>query len=389
MIHRVYLIPGFFGFSDLGGITYFHHVERILAARLERVGVPFAISAVATQPTASIRMRTRILAETIEATSQPSDPLILVGHSAGGLDARLLASPGVALETTRQIEGIAARIRAVITLATPHRGTPLASYFSTLSGEKVMFALSLLTIYVLRFGRVPLRFVALLARGLTRLDDLVGLENTVVDEMYEKLLSDFTPARRDVIRAFLEQVRQERGIVQQLGPHGIDLFNASVSRRPGVDYLSVVTVAPSPTARSFLHLARNPYALAQHALYAALYRIVGGADAKDLPPPDPASAHRIRATLGRDLLVSDSDGIVPSRSQVFGEVIRAVVADHHDVVGHFQDANTRPPHIDWIASGSRFERPAFDSLWNEIADRIAVVAGQPPMERASSFPSRL
>lgn len=388
MIHRVYLIPGFFGFSDLGGITYFHHVERTLGARLERLGLPCAITAVATQPTASIRRRTRVLAETIDATAAPTDAIYLVGHSAGGLDARLLASPGVALETDRHVESIAARLRAVITLATPHRGTPLASYFSTLSGEKLLFALSLLTIYVLRFGHVPLRFVALLTRGLTRLDDLVGLENTVVDEMYDKLLSDFTPARRDVIRAFLEQVRQERGIVQQLGPHGIDLFNASVGKRPGVEYLSVVTVAPPPTARSFLHLVRNPYALGQHALYAALYRIVGAGEPRDLPEPDAIPGRRIRSTLGRDLAVSDSDGIVPSRSQVFGEVIRAVVADHHDVVGHFQDEHTSPPHIDWIASGSRFQRPAFESLWNEIADRIGGLAER-GTDRASWVPSRL
>lgn len=388
MIHRIYLIPGFFGFADLGGITYFHHVQRILGARLERFGLGHAIHAVATIPTASIRRRAAMLASAIDATAAPMDAIYLVGHSAGGLDARLLASPGVALETELAIESIASRLRAVITLATPHRGTPLASTFSTLAGEKLLFALSLLTIYVLRFGRVPLRFVALLARGLTRLDDLVGLENTVVDELYESLLSDFTPTRRDVIRAFLEQVRQERGIVQQLGPQGIDLFNASVGQRPGVEYMSVVTVSPPPTARSFLHLARNPYALGQHALYAALHRVVGGGELRDLPEPDPVSARRIRATLGRDLELSDSDGIVPSRSQVYGEVIRAIVADHHDVVGHFHDEHTTPPHVDWIASGSRFQRPAFESLWNEIADRIAAMAER-TADRPTWQPSRL
>ena len=388
MIHRIYLVPGFFGFGDIGGITYFHHVERTLGARLERAGLPVSIAAVATRPTASIRTRARLLAEAIDDSADPSDPIYLVGHSAGGLDARLLASPGVALETDRPVEKIAGRIRTVITLGTPHCGTPLASTFSTLAGEKLLFALTILTIYGLRFGHVPIRFLALLVRGLTRLDDLVGLENTVVDEMYDKLLGDFTPERRETIRAFLEHVRRERGIVQQLGPDGIDLFNASVGQRPGVEYLSLVLVSPAPSARSFLSFATNPYALGQHALYTALYKIVGGGAARELPEPRPDNAHRIRATLGRDLKASDSDGIVPSRSQVFGEVIRAVVADHHDIVGHFHDENTQPPHIDWIASGSRFERTAFDSIWNEIADRIADRATDGAV-RASGLPSRL
>ncbi|MBI2893294.1 MAG: triacylglycerol lipase, partial [Deltaproteobacteria bacterium] len=272
MIHRVYLIPGFFGFADLGGITYFHHVERTLSRRLDLARVPHTITPVGTRPTASIRARARALAGAIHATSRAEDRIYLVGHSAGGLDARLFTSPGAALETDLPIEAMASRVGAVITLSTPHFGTPLASFFSTIAGEKVLFALSLLTIYVLRFGRVPLGFAGLLTRGLTRLDDIVGLENTVLDELYDSLLVDFSPAKRDVIRDFLEEVRRERGIVSQLTPDGIDLFNASVAARPGVEYLSVITVAPPPTARSFLELASNPYALAQHAVYTALHR---------------------------------------------------------------------------------------------------------------------
>jgi hypothetical protein len=44
--------------------------------------------------------------------------------------------------------------------------------------------------------------------------------------------------------------------------------------------------------------------------------------------------------------------------------------------------------VDWIASGSRFQRPAFESLWNEIADRIAAMAER-TADRPTWQPSRL
>ncbi len=66
-----------------------------------------------------------------------------------------------------------------------------------------------------------------------------------------------------------------------------------------------------------------------------------------------------------------TDGIVPTRSQVWGELIHAARGDHLDTVGHFDDPSHVPPHIDWLASGSKFRRPAFEALWSDVATFIA------------------
>ena len=54
------------------------------------------------------------------------------------------------------MEQLAARVRTVVTVSTPHHGTPIASFFTTLQGQKLMQLLSLSTIYVLNFGHLPL-----------------------------------------------------------------------------------------------------------------------------------------------------------------------------------------------------------------------------------------
>src|SRR5687767_11521069 len=103
--HDIYLVPGFFGFADLGGVTYFHHVREHLGAVLERAGIDARIHSVPTLPTASIRRRASLLLECVASTADDAEaPIHLVGHSTGGLDTRLFATPGAALETDIPLE---------------------------------------------------------------------------------------------------------------------------------------------------------------------------------------------------------------------------------------------------------------------------------------------
>ena len=54
----VFLVPGFFGFTSVGAVSYFERVEQSLAAALRRRGVADArIVRCRTQPTASIPRR--------------------------------------------------------------------------------------------------------------------------------------------------------------------------------------------------------------------------------------------------------------------------------------------------------------------------------------------
>jgi hypothetical protein len=66
-----------------------------------------------------------------------------------------------------------------------------------------------------------------------------------------------------------------------------------------------------------------------------------------------------------------SDGIVPTLSQVWGEVIHATHADHLDVVGHYGSLRPGQPTSDWLPSGSGFDDAAFDALWSSVAHFIA------------------
>jgi triacylglycerol lipase len=111
--YPIVLAHGLFGFRDLAGvglIYYFNGVPAHLEARGEVVYTtevdPFNDSAV----------RGAALAAQIEAILEedPHEKVIVIGHSQGGIDARVAASLRPDL------------IDAVVTYATPHRGTRVA-----------------------------------------------------------------------------------------------------------------------------------------------------------------------------------------------------------------------------------------------------------------------
>src|SRR5258708_33008000 len=106
MLHRVYLSPGMFGFGRLASYDYFVHLERDLAERIRATGDEVQIHVAQVAPNASIRRRALKLADLVASTcdgSNPSGgPIHLIGHSTGGLDARLVASPSVSLAAPGQ-----------------------------------------------------------------------------------------------------------------------------------------------------------------------------------------------------------------------------------------------------------------------------------------------
>ena len=372
--HTVFFVPGFFGFANLGGLRYFAHVNEKLEAELAGRGLCARIVPVATSPTGSIRMRAGHLLEAMqEAAPDDGSPLHLVGHSTGGLDARMLVTPDVSLAEGLAPEPLVARVRSVVTVSAPHRGTPLASFFSTVFGAQMLRLFSLATVYVLRFGNLPLSAMLKLGATLARLDDHLGFKRTLADQVFDELLGDFGPKRREEVRRLLEQMTGDQSLFTQLKPEGVDVFNASSTDRAGVRYGCVVTAAEPTGLRSLSRVGLDPYMQASHALFASLYRI-SGRDERRGPrtaPLAPAVERRLGDLLGEPLRRRDNDGVVPSRSQVWGEVIHAARADHLDTIGHFDDRDHDPPHYDWLASGSGFSRPEFDRLWCDVADFIA------------------
>jgi pimeloyl-ACP methyl ester carboxylesterase len=371
MKHHIFLIPGFFGFADLGRITYFHHVSEYLEEVFAELDFEAEITPVSTLPTASIRRRTLELLETIEKTQMASDaPIHLVGHSTGGLDARLFTTPNVSLSVDAEAEPYAERVESVVTVATPHFGTPSAAFFDDMLGEKLLYIWSLATIYTLQFGRLPVRVLMALGGVLTKLDDRIGLKNTVLDQFYDQLFTDFDKEHQVVIREFLEHIVSDQSALGQITPGGIDLFNATASDRPGVRYGSVITRAARPSFRTTVNVGLDPYRQASNAIYQIVYRITGRVK-EDFPPLTPAQNDALVNAYGELPTTRDNDAMCPTLSQVYAEIIHAAKADHLDVCGHFTGPDHTPPHVDWLCSGSNFDRAGFEAMWRKVAGFVA------------------
>jgi triacylglycerol lipase len=108
----VVLVHGLFGFDRIGVPGARFDYFRGIANHLETLGC--AAHAVRLPASASVPERARELVAAIEAL--PHDRIDLIAHSLGGLDARFALSH----------LGLARRVRSLVTVGTPHRGTPLA-----------------------------------------------------------------------------------------------------------------------------------------------------------------------------------------------------------------------------------------------------------------------
>jgi triacylglycerol lipase len=377
--HYIYLIPGFFGFADLGGITYFHHVRQILTTKLRERGIEPIITNVYTSPTGSIRNRAMRLHEQIARTATDLEaPIHLIGHSTGGLDARLLTSPGALLLRGLDTEPVASRIKTVTSLATPHMGTPIAQLFNGLLGQNLLYILSLVTIYGLQFGNMPLQAVFKLIGILSKLDDYVGMHNNILDQFYDNLFADFDKTHVLAITDFLSMVRQDQDLLGQLTPGGMDLFNAVTQMRPSVRYGCVMTQGRAPSLKTRMKIGRDVYMQASHTLYVLLHRMASGRKLRERTEPTPEQARQLVELFGSLPGAEANDGMVPTWSQLHGELLHAAWADHLDVCGHFSDERHVPPHVDWIASGSHFRREQFEVLWDRVCDFVAAPPAEPP-----------
>ncbi|MBN1207059.1 MAG: triacylglycerol lipase [Myxococcaceae bacterium] len=367
--HYIYLVPGFFGFTNLGELVYYGHVRDFLAAELARRGVEAEVVAIRSHPTASIRQRAADLLKGVQETAGAGEgPIHLIGHSTGGLDSRLFVSPGASLREGLALEPYASRVRTVVTVSTPHAGTPLASFFLGLFGQQLLKLLSLFTVYVLRFGRLPLKVAFRLGHLLSRADNQLGWKHTLLDQLFDQLLGDFSADRREAVSRFLGDVGNDTSLIPQLTPEGIDLFNAGCEDRPGVRYGSVVTQSRPPSLRTRLSAGLDPYAQLTHTVYSVFYGQTQRMPLNKIPLHTAEQTAALVQAFGALPGPQACDGIVPTRSQVYGRVVGAVRADHLDAIGHFDQPTHQPPHVDWLISGSGFRRPQFEKLWKDVAD---------------------
>src|SRR5687768_18484908 len=104
------LLHGFLGFSHYGPIEYFRGVRKALRQQHIRPLIPDVPGS------GTIAERAETLARKLFHSDVPT--FALIGHSMGGLDARYLITY---LDPDR-------RVKSLLTVATPHSGTVLASW---------------------------------------------------------------------------------------------------------------------------------------------------------------------------------------------------------------------------------------------------------------------
>jgi triacylglycerol lipase len=378
LLHRIYFSPGMFGFGRLASYDYFVHLERALGDALRARGDEAATWVVDVAPTASVRRRAARLAELVAHTCDQEGPVHLVGHSTGGVDARLVASPDVRLPCAEGALAWLPRLASVTTLSTPHYGTPLASFFATVSGQRMLYALSALTVIGLSLGSPPLAAAGALVMAIGRIDRALGLDLKVLDRATESFLQVLDDARSREVRRYLDGVRGDQGAMVQLMPEAMELYQASVRDRPGVMYQCTASMAPPPSPRNWVRAITSPWATLSTSIFAALWGITSRFDARY--PCAAEDAGDAEAVLARAFAkvpgARANDGVVPLRSQLHGRLVWAGYADHLDVLGHFDGGNQRakpapegePAHVDWLHSGADFDRERFEKMTQAIAE---------------------
>ena len=124
----IVLHHGFMGFPDLEAgplkFPYYRGIDHAIAERW-----PLIVARV--HPTAGIARRARQLKEIIlrqlEALGRRHDRIVIIGHSMGGLDARYMINK----------LGMEDRVSALLTVTTPHRGSPFADWCLRHLGERL------------------------------------------------------------------------------------------------------------------------------------------------------------------------------------------------------------------------------------------------------------
>ncbi len=178
----VFLVPGFFGFTSVGAVSYFERVEQALARAFRRRGVAARIVRCRTQPTASIPRRADVLRrQIVRSDGLAAKELHFVGHSTGGLDVRLLLSSGVRISRGDEEERVGRLARTAISVAAPHHGTPLANHFLTIQGQTLLLVLSGMA--TSGKGRGAILAAAKAMAVVAKLDDWLGRSEGPLDRI--------------------------------------------------------------------------------------------------------------------------------------------------------------------------------------------------------------
>ena len=123
---NIVLVHGILGFSHIDGpitpVDYFAGVAAHLRQRFRA-----SIVAPALDPTAGVEVRSGQLRQELQVALlkgdlDPAQPIHVIAHSMGGLDARRLVSKNPAID----MGATKVPVKTLVTISTPHRGSPIA-----------------------------------------------------------------------------------------------------------------------------------------------------------------------------------------------------------------------------------------------------------------------
>ncbi|MCY1059403.1 hypothetical protein [Nannocystis sp. SCPEA4] len=372
-MHHVFLIPGMFGFESLSQHDYFVHVRTALAERFAAAGVPLTTHHSPTMPTGSICSNAAtVLAAVAGLPAESGQRVHLLGHSAGGLVARMAASPSGRLPGDVDATFAAARERleSVVTINSPHYGTPLAATFTTVSGTRLLYVLALLSA-----GKLSLasRFTAAahIVMALGDLGRALGLEGRLCLAASPGLARRLADGELARTTAFLQGIGRDQGGIVQIMPEPACVFNAAAEDSPAIRYGCFATASPRPSLRRLMHGAGAQGRVLSRIAYGKTYYLTcRPARAYPYARPDATTTARLSAALGATTDDSSNDGIVPTHSMLWGDLIWCGPGDHHDVLGHFRDDEAPARHVDWLDSGAAMTRRRFGEAMDSLASYL-------------------
>src|SRR4029077_18527000 len=129
---NIVLAPGVLGFGKLAGLEYFRGVT----GHLHSLG--HHVLPATTNPIGRVKDRAPRLAHQIQTALSdgkldPGQPIHILAHSMGGLDARFLIA--------KNLLGPKIRIATLIAIATPHLGSPIASLLNMANPFQILTAI--------------------------------------------------------------------------------------------------------------------------------------------------------------------------------------------------------------------------------------------------------
>jgi hypothetical protein len=262
------------------------------------------------------------------------------------------------------------RVQTLVTVCCPHFGTPLATYFTRPWGRFQLRAAARYLIFMLQRGRLPLSLLLRVGRWLVRARDPFKKRLGTFDELYAKLLDNLSDERRLELVQFLRAISSEDALLFQLTPAGCDLLNACTAD-PGVRYGSVIARAQPPSFGTWFRASWDLYAQIMYPLYALFHRICRRGDRRLIPEPVAPQREKLLTLAGQLPVRGDSDGVVPTDSQIWGSLVHVANGDHLDVVGQYGFRDGLSWAGDWLPSYSGFAREQFEALWADVARFIA------------------